>query len=213
MKTGVYINVPWQDAWDPIDTVIKLTVEPGYGLLSRGKTVTMSGEETPGWPPKNLVDGNKKTCWTSPQSKAGETPWVVIDLGAVASLTRVHLFSRVVNNQVGYNFPIDFEISVSSDGKSFAKVMTVADYKVKSPRSSKTEYVWDPALNDYTKAGLGNATEDLSLSGSGAKSSADYPQCFALPEGAKGRYLKITGTKLGREGRMQFSEVEVYGKK
>ena len=210
---GVCINVPWQDAWDPIDTVIKLTVEPGYGLLSRGKTVTMSGEETPGWPPTNLVDDNKNTCWTSPQSKAGETPWAVIDLGAVASLTRVHLFSRVVNNQVGYNFPINFEFFVSSDGRSFSKALVVTDYKMQLPRSSKTEYVWDPGLNDYRKAEPGKEAEDLSLSRAGARNSADYPQYFVLPEGTKGRYLKVTGTKLGREGRMQFSEVEVYGKR
>jgi hypothetical protein len=210
---GVRIDVPWQDAWDPIDTVIKLTVEPGYGLLSLGQTVTMSGEETPGWSPKNLVDGNKNTCWNSAKSKPGEAPWVMIDLGDVACLTRVHLFSRVVNNKVGCNFPVDFEFSVSSDGQSFVKVLAVTDYQVRSPRSNETAYVWDPGLNDYKKAEPGNETEDLSLSGSGAKSSADYPQYFALPEGTKGRYLKITGTKLGREGSMQFSEIEVFGSK
>jgi hypothetical protein len=210
---GVHIEVPWQDAWDPIDTVIKLTVEPGYGLLSSGKTVTMSGTETPGWPPQNLVDGNKNTCWTSPQSKPGDAPWVMIDLGTVARLTRVHLFSRVLNNQVGYNFPEDFAIAVSSDGESFTNVLTVADYKVKSPRSNRTAYVWDPGLNDYRKAEPGNQAEDLSLSGAGARSSADYPQFFVLPDNTKGRYLKITGIKLGREGRMQFSEMEVFGNK
>jgi hypothetical protein len=119
----------------------------------------------------------------------------------------------VLNNQVGHNFPVDFEFSVSSDGQSSTKALAVSDYKVKSPRGHKTEYVWDPGLNDYKKAEPGNQAEDLSLSGSGVKNSADYPQYFALPAGTKGRYLKITGTKVSREGVMQFSEVEVYGKK
>jgi len=87
------------------------------------------------------------------------------------------------------------------------------DYKLHSPRSNRTEYVWDPGLNDYRKADPGNETDDLWLSGSGMKNSADYPQYFVLPEDTKGRCLMITGTKLEREGRMQFSEAEVYGKK
>jgi hypothetical protein len=69
-EKGVRIDVPWQDAWDPIDTVIKLTVEPGYGLLSAGKAVTMSGkDETPGWPLKNATDGKR--------TRAGVRKWAV----------------------------------------------------------------------------------------------------------------------------------------
>jgi len=210
-EKGVTIDVHPNDAWDPIDTVIKLTVKPGCDLLSAGKAVTMSGGETPGWSPKNLVDGDKNTCWNSAKGKPGEAPWVMVDLGSVTGLNRVHLFSRVLNNHVGYNFPIDFEIAVSEDGKSFSKVLAFTDYKVKSMRSSKSEYIWDPGLNDYKKADPGNETEDLSLSGSGKKSSADFPQYFVLPKGTKGRYLKITGTKLGQENAMQFSEIEIYG--
>ena len=45
------------------------------------------------------------------------------------------------------------------------------------------------------------------------KTSADYPQYFALPENTKGRYVRITGIKLKDEPRMQFTEIEVYGRK
>ena len=80
-------------------------------------------------------------------------------------------------------------------------------------RSVKSEYVWDPGLNDYKKAAPGQETEDLSLSGTGAKNAADYPQYFVLPKGTTGRYVRITGTKFKDENRMQLSEVEVYGEK
>jgi hypothetical protein len=73
--------------------------------------------------------------------------------------------------------------------------------------------VWAPDLNDYKNREDGKETGDLSLSGSGKKSSADYPQYFVLPEGTKGRYVKITGMKLKEENRMQFTEIEVFGSK
>ena len=209
---GVRINVPG-DAWDPIDTVIKLTGEVGYGVLSKGKTATMSGPETPGWVIKNAVDGNKDRGWSSEAAKPGETPWLMIDLENTVGISRVHIYPRVMDKAIDVNFPIDFDISVSADGQNFTKALTVTDYKVTSPRAGKTQYVWDPTLNDYKKAEAGQETEDLSLSGSGKKSSADYPQYFVMPDGTKGRYIKITGTKLKSDGRMQFTEVEVFGGK
>ena len=118
-----------------------------------------------------------------------------------------------MDKTVGHNFPVDFEISVSDDGKSFTKVLALTDYKVTSLRDTQTKYVWDPGLNDYKKAEAGQETDDLSLSGAGKKSSADYPQYFVMPEGTKGRYVKITGTKVSLEKRMQFTEVEVFGGK
>lgn len=41
----------------------------------------------------------------------------------------------------------------------------------------------------------------------------DVRQYFAMTVGTKGRYLKITGTKLKDERRMQFTEIEVFGSK
>jgi hypothetical protein len=213
-NNGVRIDVPWQDAWDPIDTVIKLSVEAGTGCLSRGKPVTMSGPETPGWPMKNAVDGDKAyTGWSSEMVDAGGQPWLTIDLGGMAEVSQVHLYPRIQDKTVGYNFPVDFEISVSADGVNFTKALEVTNYKVTSPRAYKTDYVWDPTLNDYKKAPAGQDTEDqdLSLSGSGQKSPEDYPQYFVLPKGTQGRYIRITGTKLKDENRMQFMEVEVFG--
>jgi hypothetical protein len=102
---------------------------------------------------------------------------------------------------------------MSADGMNFIRALEVTNYKVTSPRAYKTDYVWDPTLNDYKKAPAGQDTEDqdLSLSGSGQKSPEDYPQYFVLPKGTQGRYIRITGTKLKDENRMQFMEVEVFG--
>ena len=109
---------------DPIDTVIKLTRQSGYGLQSQGKTVTMSGPEVPGWGTKQAVDGDNNTGWSSEMVKEGDKPWVMIDIGDVIKLSRVHLYPRVLNDVVGYNFPLDFEFSVSADGNSFKSVLT-----------------------------------------------------------------------------------------
>jgi hypothetical protein len=209
---GVQINVR-QDAWDPLDTVIKLSVQPGFGLLSLGKALAMSGPETSAWPLKNAVDGNMNTGWSSEPVKEGEAPWLRMDLGDVVTMARLHLYPCVKGNTVGYNFPVDFEVSVSTDGNVFTPVLSVTDYKVKSVRSIKTDYVWDSDLNDYRKAKAGEETGDLSLSGSGQKSPVDYPQHFLFPEGTKGRYVKISGTKLKDESLMQFTEIEVFGSK
>ena len=187
---GVRLDVPWQDAWDPIDTVIKLTVLPGYGLLSQGKTVTMSGPETPGWSLNSAVDGDKNSGWSSESFQEGNAPWVTIDMGEAVVLSRIHLYPRILDKVIGYNFPVDFDFSVSTDGQNFTRVLAIAGYKVASPRKE---------------------SEDLALSAVGKKSPADYPQYFVLPEGTKGRYLKITGKKLKEEKRMQFMEIEVFG--
>jgi hypothetical protein len=210
-EKGVRIDVPWQDAWDPLDTVIQLTAEAGAGILSREKPVTMSGPETPGWPLKNAVDGNKNTGWSSEPVNGGSQPWVMIDLEKTAAVSQVHLYPRILDKVIGYNFPVDFEISVSADGTNFTRTLAVTDYKVTSPRAYKTEYVWDATLNDYKKAPVGQEPEDLSLSGSGQKSPQDYLQYFVLPEGTQGRYVKITGTKVKDEPRMQFTEIEIFG--
>lgn len=209
---GVRIDVPSRDAWDPIDTVIKLTVQPGVGLRSQRMIVTMSGPEVPGFPLETAVNGDKSTGWSSEAvSAGGENPWVRVDLGSVLAMSRVVLYPRVLDKVIGHNFPVDFQVSVSTDGVDFRDVLAITDHKVKSMRSSANSYVWDPVLDDYRMAVAGEDTDDLSLSGAGKKSPADYPQFFVLPAGTTGRYLKITGTKLSSEKRMQFTEIQVFG--
>ena len=208
---GVRIDVG-RDAWDPIDTVIKLSVQPGFGLPSQGKKVTMSGPETAGLPPKNAVDGDKNTGWSSELVQDGaNNHWVAIDMGDVVGMSTLVLFPTVSQQVVGTNFPVDFEISVSADGQDYKKVLTVSDHKVQSMVSNTSGHVWDPELNDYRKANTGEEAGDLSLSSAGNKKPADYPQSFMLPNGTTGRYLKITGTKLALEKRMQFTEIQVFG--
>jgi hypothetical protein len=211
---GVRFALPPQDAWDPIDTVIKVTVQPGYGLLSRGKKATMSGAlETAGWPLANATDGDPNTGWSSEQAKAGDSPWVMVDLEQVAKLSRVHLNPRVFNDIVGWNFPVDLEFSVSSDAQTFTTVLTSRGYKVTSPQKA-TEDLEPVSKPDNRRENAGQEPvlkPVLALSATGRKSSADYPQYFILPDGTKGRYVKITGTRLKDEQRMQFTEIEVFG--
>ena len=158
------------------------------------------------------VDGDKNTGWSSELVQDGaNNPWVAIDMGDVVGMSTLVLFPTVSQQVVGANFPVDFEISVSTDGQDYKKVLTVSDHKVQSMVSNTSGHVWDPELNDYRKANTGEEAGDLSLSSAGNKKPADYPQSFMLPNGTTGRYLKITGTKLALEKRMQFTEIQVFG--
>ncbi|WDE99400.1 alpha-L-fucosidase [Lentisphaera profundi] len=191
---GLRIDIPWLDAWDPIDTVIKLTVKPGFGLVSREKAISMSGEDVPGWPRSGAVDGDRETGWSS-QVAMDTKPWITVDLEDRVNMERVHLFSRVLKDKVGYCFPVDFTFSVSDDGKNFRDVLSIKDHKI--------EVNDDTAKDEKLLNGV--------ISKTGRKLSADYPQYFKLPKGSVGRYLRITGDKLKDENRMQFTELEVFG--
>ena len=192
---GVRIDVPWQDAWDPIDTVIKLSVARGFGLIAGRKAIAMSGEEVPGWGLDRATDGDRNTGWSSQVSRESK-PWITIDLQDSVDIERVHLFARVFkDNKVGHCFPRDFTFSVSDDGKAFRDVLSVTDHEI--------DVQDDTARDDRLLNGV--------ISQSGALVSADFPQYFRIPEGSEGRYLRITGDKLKDEMRMQFTEIEVFG--
>ena len=191
---GVRIDIPWLDAWDPVDTVIKLTVQPGFGLKSTNKPVSMSAEEVKGWGLARAVDGDSTTGWSS-EMALNHKPWFTIDLQDYVSMERVHLFARVFENKVGHCFPQDFTFSVSNDGKQFRDVLSVKDYTI--------NVADDVAKDDKLLNGV--------ISRSGSHLSSDFPQYFNLPKGTAGRYLRITGDKLKDEMRMQFTEVQLFG--
>jgi alpha-L-rhamnosidase len=169
-----------------------LSPELCYGVISQGKTVTMSEQEVPGWETKNAVDGNINSGWSSGVPKDGKAPWIMIDLDGVFDLSKVGICPRIVGDAIGYNFPVDFEISISMDGQSFSPVLKRTDYKVNSSRKD---------------------SKGLEVFAVDEKGPANNIQYFVLPEGTQGRYLKIAGNKLKDEMRMQFTEIEVFGGK
>lgn len=152
--------------------------------LTEGKTATMSGPETPGWPLSYLLDGDKNRGWSAEKVKPGELSRVAIDLGEIFGIEDIELYPRVLGDKVGYNFPLDFIIEVSDQGKNYKEVLTLKDYKI-----------------------------DVTANKTGALLPENYPQKFVLPEGISGRYVRITGTKLDGDNQMQIMEASVYGYK
>jgi hypothetical protein len=88
---------------------------PSGGLLSQGRPVTASSTENASFPAANAVDGNTGTRWASAFS---DPQWISVDLGATASITRVHL-----NWEAAYGSA--YQIQVSNDNASWTTVASV----------------------------------------------------------------------------------------
>lgn len=191
-EKGVSLEIPWQDCWDPIDTVVKIERLAGNDQLARGILPTMSGEKRPPNFLRLATDGNKNgDAWESSHIEAGEAAWIGFDLGLQADITRLHLYPQIKDKLVGYGFPVDLTIAVSEDGTNFTTVLIVNDYKIDASRSEE-----------------GQAKQ---LSATGKLDASDFPQYFKLPEGTKGRHLRISATKVNGGTTMRLGEVEVYG--
>lgn len=73
---------------------------------------------TPASPPDKAVDGNTSTRWAS--AEGSDPQWIRVDLGAVASITRVQL-----NWEAAYGKA--YTIQVSPDGASWSTAVTVTN--------------------------------------------------------------------------------------
>jgi hypothetical protein len=186
-EKGVAIAVPWEDVcWDPIDTIIKLTSQPGYANLAAGKTVTASSAHKD-WPAVNLVDGDLNNGWSTDGS---ESPaWVVVDLGKHMPIERIHLYPRIANGIIGYNFPVDFSIQVSENGSAWKTVVSKSDYTCTHQEENP-----DGAISK-----VADTTTSANV------------QAFALTAPTEARYIKVEATRLKNENFMQLMEIEVYG--
>ena len=185
-EKGLAIDVPWQDAWDPIDTVVKLSCQRGYGNVAAGKAVTVSSEHKD-WPAANAVDGDKSRGWSN--DAVANPTWIIVDLGKSMPIERIHLYPRVFNGTVGQNFPVDFTIQVSPDKTSWKTVLAKSNYAC----AQKT------------------AKPDGAISKMDVDDVFSTVQAFPLPAPVDARYVKIEATKMKDENRMQFMEVEIYG--
>jgi exo-beta-1,3-glucanase (GH17 family) len=83
-------------------------------LLSQGKSVTSSSNESAGTPPEAAVDGNPATRWSSTFS---DPQWIRIDLGANATISRV-----VLSWEAAY--ATAFQIQTSADGNTWTPIYT-----------------------------------------------------------------------------------------
>lgn len=106
--------------------------------LAQGHSVTVSSNDGlgAGWSPAYLVDGNVdggtagRNGWSSATHTTPDaTEWAAVDLGAVTSVGKVALFPRSdIGVQASTGFPTSFEIQGSSDGTTWAALVTETDY-------------------------------------------------------------------------------------
>ncbi len=203
-RQGLTLTLPDEVRWDPVDTVIKLTVAydsiPTRSLAFHKPVFASSSEETqqPGfrrseWGRIRLVDGlvepfpKESVDWrpygnspvnlgwsSKPESTEESSQWVKVDLLEPHTIRRVVLHPRMDCPNKGEGFPRNFTIQISADGDTWKTVAAVAD----APRPHGAQ------------------------------------QFDCAPTAA--RYVRVKATRLrampGKEGeyRMQLAELEVF---
>ncbi len=96
----------------PPPTTPPPTTPPPGTNLALGKPVTCSSVENAGTPCASAVDGNAGTRWSSAFS---DPQWIVVDLGATRTITRVQL-----NWEAAYGK--SYRIEVSNDGSAWSQI-------------------------------------------------------------------------------------------
>ncbi|MEU5658386.1 discoidin domain-containing protein [Streptomyces sp. NPDC047737] len=86
------------------------TADAAATLLSQGKTVTSSSQETDGTPAAAAVDGNTGTRWSS---AFADPQWIKVDLGSAASVSQI-----VLRWEAAYSTA--YRIEFSSDNSSWS---------------------------------------------------------------------------------------------
>ncbi len=84
------------------------------------------------WCPYNLTDGktsstNTRLGYTSAVNTTGDPEWVEVDLSTARSINRVVLTPvyQASNGNIGYGFPEDYTLEVSTDGKNWKMMKAV----------------------------------------------------------------------------------------
>lgn len=124
--------------------------------LALGKTVTASSTyNTTNWGVGKAVDGERNSIagkfgWTSNDSlTADHTEWIMVDLGAAATISQVGLYPRNDTGTVGYGFPVDFTIQVSTDGTTWSTVVSRTAYAL--PGNAVQSFSFASAQARYVK--------------------------------------------------------------
>lgn len=147
---AVSLTLDTGDTWDIHDSVIKLLVEPDSVPplnLALHKPVDASssvqfgsgwGTTTP-WGYIRLVDGQTSAItatngwsagnygYSSVPSASNGHEWVSVDLETVRWVNTVRMYPRNDGVNLGYGYPVDFEISTSLDGVNWLPAVSVTD--------------------------------------------------------------------------------------
>jgi hypothetical protein len=133
---GVHITVP--DAWDSLNTVIKLAVDPVSIDTSPNPTlnasVTVSSNVGNEWDKSKAVDGIRSSGsgsmgWSSSNSLTTDhTEWIIVKLDSIVKLREVDLYPRTDGVNAGYGFPVNFTILISTDSAAWTTVAAKTGY-------------------------------------------------------------------------------------
>lgn len=176
--TGLHLTLPDGKTWQPLNTVIRLRVDPSTIAprnlaLHRPVIASSSIERDPAWPPRSdwnrirLVDGQTRVTnapqkwssgnagWSSARTEQDCEQYVGVDLGDRVTIGEVRLYPRDDGENAGQGFPQDFQIQVSQDGATWTTVITQKD----CPRPKEV-------------------------------------QCFSLKQPLKTRFVRVLATRL-----------------
>src|SRR5258708_2494922 len=114
------------------------TVPPTYvptGDFALGKDVqTSTSAENWDWFRVKATDGKRDSVagslgWSSWNSPTNDpSPWIMVDLQAIVSVSKVTLCPRNDAGQLGTNFPVNFTIQTSTDGNTWPTRGTQTSY-------------------------------------------------------------------------------------
>ena len=133
--TAVHISI--STAWDSVNTVIKLAVNPAsirnnvafLKPVSASSTVTGSGWAMAYANDDQVVSTAYSMGWSSSNTLASNhTEWILVSLGAAHTINEVDLYPRTDASNIGYGFPVNFTIQVSTDSLTWTTVTTQTGY-------------------------------------------------------------------------------------
>lgn len=98
----------------------------------------------------NLVDGIKSNIWVSDNSvSTNHTESIVLDLGKRYAVSKVDLYPRNDEGNVGQGFPVNFTIQTSTDGTTWGTAVSKTGYAL--PGDSVQSFSFIPVNARYVK--------------------------------------------------------------
>jgi hypothetical protein len=123
---------PEGDNQDLVGHSILLYTLDDKANLARTATLSASSSHTSGstWGLARIADGRTGSDdyskgWSSANATSqNHSEWVKFDLGSVTAINQVDLYPRTDGPNLGYGFPVDFTIDVSTDNASWTTVIS-----------------------------------------------------------------------------------------
>jgi hypothetical protein len=135
--------------------------------LALDKSVSASSTtSSQGWSPAEAVNGDLAPStngldlgWASqPDSSAGASEWIEVNLGGSYPVDEVDLYARNDSGYVGDCFPTDFTIQISTNGSSWTTVVAESGYP--KPGAGGLKFTFSTKTASYVRVVGTGLTED-----------------------------------------------------